>query len=300
MTPAECVINVSEGRDVRIIESLRHAGDPMVLDLHSDLDHHRSVLTLGGPLEAVEEAARRVAADAVDLIDLRLHDGVHPRLGALDVVPFVPIAEAGIPPADMRRCLDARDRFARWVGSELAVPCFLYGPERSLPEVRRSAFRSLRPDTGPPTPHPTAGASAVGARAALVAYNVWISSTGGLDPDRPSVLSVARDLAAGLRGSAVRSLGLPIGADAQVSFNLLEPTSVTVADLYDAVSRGAESEACSVVRAELVGLLPMAALRAVPRHRWAELDLSEDRTIEHRLDTSRSPTARRDSGTPEG
>jgi len=300
MTPVECVINVSEGRDVQIIQPLRHAGDPMVLDLHSDPDHHRSVLTLGGPLDAVEEAARRVAAAAVDLIDLRLHNGVHPRLGALDVVPFVPIAEARIPPAHMRRCLDARDRFARWAGSELAVPCFLYGPERSLPEVRRSAFLSLRPDTGPPTPHPTAGASAVGVRAALVAYNVWISSTGDHDdPDRASVLSVARDLAAGLRGPAVRSLGLPIAAGAQVSFNLIEPTDVTVADLYDAVARGAESKACSVVRAELVGLLPMAALRAVPRHRWVELDLSDDRTIEHRLDTGIPPTARH-TGSPEG
>ena len=148
-----------------------------------------------------------MAGSAVDRIDLRSHAGIHPRLGAVDVVPFVPLG-AG-PPATARRgheALAARDRFAGWAGSTLDLPCFLYGPERTLPEVRRSAFRSLAPDTGP-RPHPTAGATAVGSPPVLVAYNVWIAGEPGCDRTSPSALSVARALAAELRGPSVRSPG---------------------------------------------------------------------------------------------
>ncbi len=289
--PAECVINISEGRDPSIIDAVGRTGGRAVLDIHSDPEHHRSVLTLGGPLEAVEAAARLVVSSAVNLIDLRHHEGAHPRFGAADVVPFVPLPgplpgsgpETSSADGGLRvDVLEARHRFARWAGAELALPCFYYGPERSLPEVRRLAFRSLAPDTGPPKPHPTAGASAVGARDLLVAYNVWITAADRGDPaaEREEALSVARTLARRLRTPTRRSLGLPVGPGAQVSFNLIDPASARVADLYDAVATGAASHGCSVLRAELVGLVPAVVLHRVPRRRWAELDLDPDRTIE--------------------
>jgi glutamate formiminotransferase / 5-formyltetrahydrofolate cyclo-ligase len=292
---SECVINVSEGRDPAIIAAVRAAGGESVLDVHSDPEHHRSVLTLGGPLEVVEESARQVVAVAVSLIDLRSHVGIHPRLGAVDVVPFVALPDPFHPTQALRPdVLDARGDLAEWAGAELGLPCFLYGPERTLPDVRRLAFRSLRPDTGPRTPHLTAGATAVGARPVLVAYNLWIAGPADRDPgDRgDQALRVARSLAADLRGPSVRALGLPIEAGAQVSINLIDPGSVPFPSLYDAVAGGARSAGCSVLRAELVGLVPARVLDQVPRHRWAQLDLSPDGTIESRMQARGYPLAR--------
>ncbi len=281
---AECVANISEGRDHVVIDAVRRAGGDRVLDVHTDPEHHRTVLTLGGPLADVEDAARAIATEAVARIDLSSHRGVHPRLGAVDVVPFVPLSgpAATEPPALWESVVTARDAFARWAGAELGVPCFLYGPERSLPEVRRDAFGALSPDSGPPAPHPTAGATAVGARPVLVAYNVWIAERPGR-PVSASAADVARELADSLRGPGVRTLGLAVATGAQVSCNLIDPTRVTPAAVYDAVAGGAARRGCSVLRAELVGLVPAAALDAVPRHRWAELDLRAEDTIESRL-----------------
>jgi glutamate formiminotransferase len=287
-TQAECVVNISEGRDPLIVSTIASVAGAHLLDVHSDPEHNRSVLTLGGPLAAVEVATRDVAAATVSAIDLRSHRGIHPRLGALDVVPFVPL------PSDTARdgmadAMAARDRFAHWAGTALDLPCFVYGPERSLPDVRRNAFGSLRPDTGPPEPHLTAGASAVGARPPLIAYNVWIAC--GEDDDGSAALAVARSLAAALRGPAVRSLGLPVAGGAQVSLNLIDPDRSSIADRYDTVAEGARRRGCSVIRAELVGLLPDAALRAVPRSRWEELDLSPEQTIEAQMAAHGFPVA---------
>jgi glutamate formiminotransferase len=283
----ECVINVSEGRDRAAIDLIASAAGEVLLDVHTDPEHHRSVLTLGGRLPPVEEAARSVAAAAVSAIDLRDHRGVHPRFGAVDVVPFVPLPTGGSPDDDPRltAAIGARDRFAAWAADHLGVPCFLYGPGRSLPEIRRRAFRSIPPDTGPPRPHPSAGATAVGARGVLVAYNVWIAAgpEGREAGAGARALAVARDLAAALRSPSVRALGLPVEAGAQVSVNLVAPTGSAVADVYDAVAAGAEARNCRVLRAELVGLIPVGVLEAVPPHRWSELDLDADRTIEGRL-----------------
>jgi glutamate formiminotransferase len=261
----ECVVNVSEGRDLQLIADIAAAAGDDVLDVHSDPHHHRSVITLVG-----ETAPRDLTRAAVASIDLRNHDGVHPRLGAVDVVPFVPLA--GTPIAD---AVAARDRFARWAADELAVPCFVYGPERPLPEVRRLAFTELQPDTGPERPHPTAGAIAVGARLPLVAYNVWLA-----EPD----LAMARSVALAVRSPVVRALGLAVGDRVQVSMNLIDPASFGPAEAFDAVAGRV-----AVSGAELVGLLPDHVLRAVRPTRWPELDLGVDRTIEARL-------ARRPSG----
>jgi glutamate formiminotransferase / 5-formyltetrahydrofolate cyclo-ligase len=284
---AECVINISEGRDPGVIAGIAGAGGSTLLDCHTDADHHRSVLTFGGTLDEIEASARAVAVATVEAIDLTSHLGVHPRLGALDVVPFVPLDTITPDGAGWAQALAARNRFAVWAGSTLGLPCFLYGPERSLPDVRRHAFGTLSPDTGPPTPHPTAGACAVGVRPLLVAYNLWIVDHGGRDES--AVLKVARQLAASLRGPAVRSLGLPMADGAQVSFNLVDPATTPIAGLYDTVAAGAAAEGCSVTRAELVGLVPEAVLRSEPRRRWEELDLAEDRTIEFRMARRGSP-----------
>ena len=260
----ECVVNISEGRDPAILTALAAAAGDDLLDLHRDPHHHRAVLTLVG-----EDAPRAVAADAVTLIDLTHHDGVHPRLGAVDVVPFVPLA--GSDDAD---ALAARDAFAAWFADAHHVPCFVYGPERSLPDVRRHAFGELAPDTGPPAPHPTAGATAVGARRVLVAYNAWL-----VEDD----LAGARSVAAAVRQPGLRALGLQVGGRVQVSMNLVAPDELGPAAAYDVVAAAAAVHGLRVAGAELVGLVPRAVLVAVPRDRWTELDLAEDRTIEARI-----------------
>jgi glutamate formiminotransferase / 5-formyltetrahydrofolate cyclo-ligase len=259
----ECVVNVSEGQRRKVVEAIAAAAGTSLLDAHTDPHHNRAVLTLAG--EGLEAAVRAVATETVHRIDLRAHVGVHPRVGALDVVPFVPLAGA-----TMADAVAARDRLAAWVGSRLDVPCFVYGPERRLPDVRRRAFVDLAPDTGPSVAHPTAGATCVGARGVLVAYNLWLA---------PEVrVEVARSVAGAVRGPAVRALGLDVGGRAQVSMNLVDPLVVGPAQAYDAVAARAP-----VARAELVGLVPAAVLDAIPPERWAELDLGPSRTIEGRL-----------------
>lgn len=267
MSVLACVVNVSEGRRADVVSAIAAAAGTDLLDVHSDPHHHRSVLWLVG-----EDAPRAVAAEAVARIDLRRHTGAHPRLGAVDVVPFVPLAHGSTGEA-----LAARDRFVAWAGAELALPAFTYGTDRSLPEVRRGAFRRLRPDAGPLRPHPTAGAVAVGARPALVAYNLW------LDADH----STARAVAAAVRGPAVRALGLRLGDDVQVSLNLVDPLRFGPADAYDAVAALAP-----VARAELVGLAPAAVVDAVPPDRWHQLDISPDRTVEAKLAARSGGTGR--------
>ncbi|MFP5317439.1 MAG: glutamate formiminotransferase [Acidimicrobiia bacterium] len=275
----ECVVNVSEGRDGAVLGELAAAAGSALLDVHTDRHHHRSVFTLAAePAGRLGRAVRQLATVAVARIDLRRHQGVHPRFGAVDVVPFVPLAGSTITDA-----VAARDRFAAWAGSELGVPCFRYGPEVVLPEVRRTAFRSRLPDTGPAEPHPTAGAMAVGARPVLVAYNVWLAQGVAVEE--------ARRIAASLRGPAVRALGLDVGGRAQVSCNLVDPAAVGPAAVYDAVVAQAPVE-----RAELVGLVPAAVLEAVPPGRWAELDLEPGRSIEARLEIK--PRLRSRAGGP--
>lgn len=255
----ECVLNLSEGRRVGVVAGLAATAGDDLLDVHSDPDHNRSVLTLVGT-----DAPRAVARAAVERLDLRTHRGVHPRIGVVDVVPFV--ALSGSTAADALR---ARDDFAAWIATELGVPAFLYGPERSLPDVRRGAFGDLRPDHGPSEPHPTAGAVAVGARPVLVAWNLWLA-----DGD----LATARSIATELRGPDVRALGLQVGDDVQVSMNLVNPLRTGPAEVYDRVAARAR-----IRRAELVGLLTDEVLCSVPSTRWDELDLGPDRTVESRV-----------------
>lgn len=270
----EAVINISEGRDVRVLDGLAAATGECLLDRHADADHHRSVFTLAGAGPELLAAARRLTTAAVEAIDLGAHLGAHPRFGAVDVVPFVPLGGA-----TMSNAVELRDRFAQWAGRELGLPCFLYGPRpgggsRSLPELRRDAFAGLVPDFGPGAPHPTAGAVAVGAREAMVAYNLWLE---GQD------IGEARRLAGALRGPVVRALGFDLSGEAQLSFNLLDPLRTGPGEVYDrAVALGAR-----IGRAELVGLVPAAVLDRIPSGRWARLGLDREATIEARLGRAR-------------
>jgi glutamate formiminotransferase len=271
----ECVVNVSEGRDSLVIDALAAAAGGLLLDVHRDPHHNRSVLTLAGEDAALEDAVRRLTVEAMRRIDLRAHVGVHPRLGAVDVVPFVPLVHAS-----MEDALAARNRYAGWVGEEQGIPCFLYGPERTLPHVRREAFRGLLPDTGPGRPHATAGAVCAGARPPLVAYNLWLAPGAPVELAPPAAREVRRP-------GRVRARGLDVGGRAQVSLNLIDPARFGPADAYDAVAARTP-----VARAELVGLVPAAVLDAIPTDRWPSLDLAPSRTIEARLAEPVGGTAR--------
>ena len=252
----ECVINISEGRRLDVIAAVGAAAGDHLLDVHTDAQHHRSVLTLAGP--DAEDAAFAVVTEACDRIDLRDHDGVHPRLGAADVVPFVPLGEATLDDA-----VAARDRVSRRITDELSVPCVRYGPERTLPDVRRKAATEVEA-------HATAGICCVGARPVLVAYNLWL---------RPgSTLDDARRIANEIRRPTLRTLGLQVGEAVQVSCNLIDPSTTGPDVAFDAVAARAP-----VARAELVGLVPASVLEAIPEGRWLQLDLSWSRTIEARL-----------------
>jgi glutamate formiminotransferase len=264
----ECVVNVSEGRDSVILAELATAAGPGLLDVHSDAIHHRSVFTVSdADTGALEASVRGLAGRAMDLLDLRRHEGIHPRLGVVDVVPFVPLGDT----PDLTEALAMRGRFAAWFAAR-GVPCFEYGPERGLPEVRRRAFRDLLPSAGPDHPHETAGACCVGARPILVAYNVVLA----VGPD------TATAVAGELRGPALRVLGLDFAGSGQVSFNLVSPSEIGPADAYDLVAARAP-----VACAELVGLIPERVLHQIPERRWAQLGLSEEATIEARLTATR-------------
>jgi glutamate formiminotransferase len=273
----ECVANVSEGRDAGVLTELARSAGPALLDLHRDPHHHRAVLTLAGPRELVAEAARSLASATLRRLELTGHRGTHPRQGVLDVVPFVPYEPGHPPVTDLTTAVAARDEFARWLGAELNVPVFLYGPlsngsERTLPELRRLAFTDLSPDFGPDQADPRKGATAVGARKVLVAYNVWVSTA-----------EIACKVAPLVRGPHLRALGLTVGDRAQVSCNLVEPSILGPAQAFDTVTSLVREFGGVVEGAELVGLLPETVLSTVPRNRWSELGLSAERTVESRL-----------------
>jgi glutamate formiminotransferase len=271
----ECVVNISEGRDPATLAELCQTAGPCLLDRHTDPAHHRTVFTLAGPLTALREGVNGLVTTAVSRLDLAGHAGVHPRIGVVDVVPWVPFEHWPLEPLPAERAVAERDRFARWAASTLGLPCFLYGPavsgsERTLPDIRRRAWQDLLPDTGPRQPHPTAGASAVGARSELVAYNLWLD-----EADLPR----AQSIAASLRSPTVRALGLPVNGAVQVSCNLIAPSTTNVEAVYDAVA-----DQAAIARAELVGLLRQELLAKLPVHRWPELGVEESSTIEARLE----------------
>jgi glutamate formiminotransferase len=266
------VPNVSEGREAGRIEALERAFSSGVdlLDRHSDPDHNRTVFTLAGAAPALRAGLARGAVEALGSIDMSAHEGAHPAIGALDVCPIVWVG-----PEDREAARATAVEVAAEIG-DLGVPVFLYGELATGPErAERAYFRNggltelwlrmeageLRPDRGPELPHRTAGATLVTARPPLAAFNVELDS-GDLD--------LARSVAAGLRESGgglpgVRAIGLPLsGGRAQVSTNVHDPAAVPLAAVVERVRALAAPLGAAPVEAELVGLVPAAALAAYP------------------------------------
>lgn len=271
MAIVECVPNFSEGRRRPVIDALAAAarGVPgcRLLDVQSDPDHNRSVFTLLGSPEAVLEAAMAAARQATELIDMEQHTGSHPRIGATDVVPFVPISGA-----TAELCVELARRMGQQVAEQLAVPVYLYGlaatrPDRVLvADIRRGQYEGLKqemhlperqPDFGPARLHPTAGAMVVGARLPMVAYNVYLQG-GGLALAR-SIAKRVRERDGGL--PRVQAIGLEVeGGEVQVSMNLLDTAQTSIWQAYSEVRRLAEAAGAQVSRSEVVGLVTLDAL----------------------------------------
>jgi glutamate formiminotransferase len=274
----ECVPNVSEGRDRAVLDAISASCGRALLDRHVDADHHRSVFTLAGDdvLGAVRSLARTVAGQ----VDVRRHVGVHPRFGALDVVPFVALAGS-----NRRDAVHAARAFAAWAAEELALPVFLYdaadAEARSLPEARRDAFAVRAPDLGPREPHPRLGSVAVGAREPLVAVNCELASD-DVAVAR-AIATLVRERDGGLPG--VRALGLHLASigRAQVSMNLVALDRSGVQDACRAVDALAHEHGTAVARVELVGLLPASELARCDDEFRAWSGLGPDDTIEARL-----------------
>lgn len=275
----ECVPNVSEGRDPEVIGAIRDAvasvGDVALLDVDPDEWHNRSVYTFAGPAGSVGEAAFRLVREAAARIDLRRHRGQHPRIGAADVVPFVPLTGLdldGLRAGSLQACKALAGRVGQRIAGELGIPVFLYGeaarrPERAVPApFRKGGFEALResigrdpvrrPDFGPGRVHPSAGATAVGARSLLVAYNVF------LDTDDVEVASaVARTIRESSGGlPRVQALGFLVRGRAQVSANLLDVDVTPPSAVWSAVREEAGRVGTRAVRGEIVGLAPERCL----------------------------------------
>jgi glutamate formiminotransferase/formiminotetrahydrofolate cyclodeaminase len=293
----ECIPNFSEGRRPEVVESIRSiiaaVSGVFVLDVHSDRDHNRSVITFAGPPSSVARAAFAAITRAAELIDLDRHTGEHPRIGATDVVPFVPLA--GITIED---CVHLARELGRLVGEELGIPVYLYEaaatrPERTnLENLRRGQYEGLRlaiaedpsraPDFGP---HRLgkAGATVIGARAPLIAYNIYLST---------SDVRVAKEVARAVRASSgglpfVKALGLEVDGRAQVSMNLTDYTRTPLALVVERVREEAAERGASLLKSELVGLIPQAALVDAAAYYLKLEAFRPDQILEVRLQSAR-------------
>jgi len=267
----ESIPNVSEGRRAAVVERLADAvrtSGARLLDYSADPSHNRSVFTLAGDAPAVAAAILALFTEAVAAIDLRTHAGEHPRIGAVDVVPFVPLAGS-----TMGECAALARQVGATVGNRFEVPVFLYeeaaahSTRRRLEKIRRGGLEGLtgrmasgtwHPDFGPRAPHPSAGAVVIGARHPLIAYNI------NLDTDR---LEVARAIAVSIRESSggfkyVKAAGFRLAHRGlvQVSMNLTNYEHTSMFDVFDAVKREAARHGVSVLESEIIGLVPAAAL----------------------------------------
>jgi len=295
MKLVECVPNFSEGRRPEVVDAIRAAiaAVPSVhlLDVSSDASHNRSVITFVASAEHAADAAYAGIAKARDLIDLTVHTGEHPRLGATDVVPFIPLEGA-----TMDDCIALARRLADRVGHELEIPVYLYEraatrPDReNLADIRRGEFEGLRseigtnpardPDFGPRQIHPTAGAVVIGARPFLVAYNVYLGPA--------SNLAVAKDVAKAVRGSSgglryVKGLGLEVDGQAQVSMNLVDIEKTPLYRAFDVVRMEAEARGVSPTWSEIVGLVPERALFETAARHIQLREFSPDLVLERKV-----------------
>jgi glutamate formiminotransferase len=270
----ECVPNFSEGHDEAVVSAIEEAiaSSPGVLLLRSemDADHNRSVITFAGPPDSVREGALRGIAKAVERIDLRKHAGVHPRIGAADVVPFIPLEGA-----TLHDCVEIAHQTGATVWERLGVPVYFYEAARKTPErerlenCRRGGFESpkLAPDLGGPQLHPTAGACVIGARNLLIAFNVNLES-----PDVGIAGAIARKIRASSGGLPfVKAMGVSLASRglAQVSMNLTNFERTGLDQVYSAVRAEADRVGVSIAGIEVVGLVPRKAIdMAAARDPW--------------------------------
>jgi glutamate formiminotransferase len=294
MTLVECVPNVSEGRRAEVVDEIVAAiaavEGAMVLDRQSDATHNRSVITFVAQEEAAVPAALAAVAAAARLIDLNHHQGAHPRFGAADVVPFVPLRED-----DMPLCVRLAEQLGERVAAELAIPVYLYEEaarrpdRRNLTDVRRGEFEGLReqitvdpertPDYGPAAIHPTAGAVAIGARAPLIAYNVNLES---------GDLALAKRIATEIRERGgglpkLKAIGLALPDCMQVSMNLTDYRVTGLDVAYEAVAERAAAAGVGVRGSEVVGLLPEGALVQLARATLRASAFSREQVLEARV-----------------
>jgi glutamate formiminotransferase/formiminotetrahydrofolate cyclodeaminase len=295
MKLVECVPNFSEGRRPEVVAAIRDAiagvDGVALLDVSSDASHNRSVITFVVPVDNAVEAAFAGICSARDHIDLNRHSGEHPRMGAADVVPFVPLEGS-----TMEDCVMLARALGERVGRELEIPVFLYEraatrPDReNLADVRRGEFEGLRdeigrnpnrvPDFGPARIHPTAGALAIGARPFLVAYNVYLGPASNID--------VAKSVATAVRGSSgglryVKALALEVDGQAQVSMNLVDVQKTPLFRAFDAVKMEAEAQGVSPTWSEIVGLVPERALLDTAARHVQLRNFSQEMVVEHRV-----------------
>jgi glutamate formiminotransferase len=289
------VPNISEGRQPAVVERLaaeaRAVAGVHLLDHSADSSHNRSVYTMAGDAAALKIAVLAMASVAVRTIDLRVHHGAHPRIGAVDVVPFIPLGDT-----TMGECVNLARDVGQTIAERLKVPVYLYEEaastetRRRLENIRRGRFEGLAakmkdpnwtPDFGPSTPHPTAGATAVGARRALIAFNVNLAT---------NELPVARRIAAAVRERngglpAVKALGLalPERNIVQVSMNLTDFEQTSVETAFQRVAAEAANAGVGVLESELVGLIPEAAFRGTTPASLCLREFSDDRILERKL-----------------
>jgi glutamate formiminotransferase / 5-formyltetrahydrofolate cyclo-ligase len=295
MPVIECVPNVSEGRraDVveRLVAAIRGIDGARLLDSSSDPSHNRSVLTLAGDAGPLKQAVLALYEQAIAAIDLRTHKGEHPRLGAVDVVPFVPIE--GV---TMEDCVRLANEVAAEVAARFAVPVFLYEEaartpaRRNLEDIRRGEFEGLgakmqsadwAPDYGPRTPHPSAGATVIGARMPLIAYNI------NLNTNR---LDVAKKIAAAIRQSSggfryVKAAGFTLEdrGIVQVSMNLTNYEKTPIFRVFETVKREAARYGVAILESEIVGLVPSAALVGAADYYLQLAGFSPSQVLENKL-----------------
>ena len=294
----ESIPNVSEGRRPEVVEAIaaaiRAVPGVRLLDHSSDASHNRSVFTMAGDAAPIKAAVLAIYEQAVAAIDLRTHTGEHPRLGAVDVVPFVPIE--GV---TMEVCVALAKDVASEVASRFGVPVYLYeeasaNPSRkNLEDIRRGEFEGLAakmgttlwaPDFGPAVPHPSAGASVIGARMPLIAYNI------NLNTDR---LDVAKKIAAAIRHSSggfryVKAAGFELKdrGIVQVSMNLTNYEKTPIFRVFETVKREAERYGVTILESEIVGLIPSAALNATAEYYLQIAAFSPDQILENKLWTN--------------
>jgi glutamate formiminotransferase/formiminotetrahydrofolate cyclodeaminase len=288
MPIVECVPNFSEGRRKDVIEQMAEAvrgvAGVNLLGYESDADHNRSVFTLAGEPEPILEAAFAACKRASELIDLNNHKGEHPRMGATDVIPFIPIADI-----TMEECAKLAERIGERIGRELKIPVFLYGEaakreeRRNLADVRAGEFEGLReeigknssrtPDFGPEKIHATAGATAVGARFFLIAYNVNLDTTD---------VKLAKKIAKAIREKdggmpAVKAMGFELKNEkaVQVSMNLVDYRKTSPAQVYQRIEKLADEAGVQIKDSEIVGLLPQDAMDACARQLGMETGEAE-------------------------